>query len=127
MYDQAWFSLPCGEFSRSQERKQKFSAPSVGNISSSHMSWQFCSLDASTNVYLLSQGLFGERSVAIKVLLITYNAPGHPQPISIKNDITSVVFLPPKTTSLLQPIDQNNIRCVKASYTRQFLQMFRKS
>ena len=33
--------------------------------------------------------------------------------------------MPPNTTSLLQPLDQAIIRCVKASYTRQFFEMIR--
>jgi hypothetical protein len=56
-----------------------------------------------------------------------YNAPGHPQSISIENENIPVVFLPPNTTSLLQPLDQDIISCVKASFTRQFLEMVRKS
>jgi hypothetical protein len=65
-----------------------------------------------------SQGLFVERRVAVKMLLIMYNAPGHPQSISIKIENIPVVFLPPNTTSLFHPLDQDIIRCVKASYTR---------
>jgi hypothetical protein len=56
-----------------------------------------------------------------------HNAPGHPQSISIENENIPVVFLPPNTTSLLQPLDQDTISCVKALYTRQFLEMVRKS
>jgi hypothetical protein len=110
------------KYSRALKNKIKKFLPSVANITSSHGSWQFCSLDASTNVYPRSQG-----SVAIKVLLIMYNSPGHPQPISIENDNISVALFPPNTTSLLQPLDEDIIRCVTASYTRQFLEMFRKS
>jgi hypothetical protein len=56
-----------------------------------------------------------------------YDAPGHPQSISIENEYIPVLFLSSYTTSLLQPLYRDIIRCVKASYTRQFLEMFRKS
>jgi len=49
--------------------------------------------------YLENEGL------PLKVLLIIDNAPGHPQSISIEDENVQVVFTPPNTTSLLQPID----------------------
>jgi len=58
--------------------------------------------------YLKKEGL------PLKVLLIIDNAPGHPQSNSIEDENVQVVFLPPNTTSLLQPLDQGVIRCVKA-------------
>jgi len=62
-----------------------------------------------------------KEGLPLKVLLIIDNAPGHPQSIIIEDENVQVVFLPPNTTSLLQPLDQ----CVKASYTRQVLEMIR--
>ena len=59
--------------------------------------------------YLEKEGL------PLKVLLIINNAPGHPQSISMEDENVQVIFLPPNTISLLQPLDQGVIRCVKAS------------
>jgi hypothetical protein len=61
----------------------------------------------------------------LKILLITYNAPSHHQSISMEDESVQVVFLPPITTSLFQPLDQRIIRCVKASYYRQAFEMLR--
>jgi hypothetical protein len=52
-----------------------------------------------------------------KVLLIINNAPGHPTSIAIENENVKVVFLSPNTTSILQPLDQGIIQCVKATHT----------
>jgi hypothetical protein len=51
----------------------------------------------------------------LKLLHIIDNAPGHPQSISIEDGNVQVVFLPPNTISLLQPLDQCIIRCFRAS------------
>ena len=67
--------------------------------------------------YLEKEGL------SLKVLLITDNALGHTQSTSIEDENVQVVFLPLNTTSLLQPLCQGIIRCVKASYTRQVFEM----
>jgi hypothetical protein len=61
----------------------------------------------------------------LKILLITYNAPGHHQSISMEDESVQVVFLPPTTTSLFQPLDQRIISCVKASYYRQAFEIIR--
>ena len=45
--------------------------------------------------------------------------------MSIEEENVQLVFSPLNTTSLLQPLYQGIIRCVKASYTRQVFEMFR--
>jgi len=69
-----------------------------------------------------SQGVFGEGRVAIKRFT---DAPGLLQFVSIEDENVHVIFLPPTTTSLLQPLDQGIICCVKASYARQVFEMIR--
>ena len=61
----------------------------------------------------------------VNVLLIIDNAPGHPKSINIDDENVQVVFLPLNTISLLQSLDQDIIRCVKASYTRQVFDVIR--
>ena len=57
--------------------------------------------------------------LSLKVLLIIDNAPCHTHSIRIEDENVQVEFLPPNMTSLLQPLHQGIIRCVKASYTRK--------
>jgi hypothetical protein len=64
-----------------------------------------------------------KEGLPLKALLLIDIAPGHPQSISIEDENVQVVFLPPNTSSLLQPLNQGTIRCVKASYTRQVFMM----
>ncbi|XP_035214767.1 tigger transposable element-derived protein 1-like, partial [Stegodyphus dumicola] len=65
-----------------------------------------------------------------KALLLIDNAPSHPTNLS---DLTTcipveVVFLPPNTTALIQPMDQGVISNFKAYYLRRtFKQMFEKT
>lgn len=59
-----------------------------------------------------------EEGLEFKVLLIIDNAPGHPEFVCYENENVEVVFLPPNTATLLQPLDQGIIWCVKATYTR---------
>lgn len=59
-----------------------------------------------------------------KMLLVLDNAPSHPQSLEgLYNDELEIVFLPPNTTAILQPLDQGVIRAFKAYYTR--LSMYR--
>lgn len=65
-----------------------------------------------------------------RALLLIDNAPSHPTNLS---DLTTcipveVVFLPPNTTALIQPMDQGVISNFKAYYLRRtFKQMFEKT
>jgi hypothetical protein len=55
-----------------------------------------------------------------KVLLLVDNAPGHPKDLHHPN--VKVIFLPPNTTSLIQPLDQGIIAIFKAYYIRRTFQ-----
>lgn len=60
------------------------------------------------------------KEIPFKVMLIIDNAPGHPPNALINFDPrVEVVFLPPNTTSLLQPMDQGVIKTFKSYYTRR--------
>ena len=61
--------------------------------------------------YLINKGL------PFKVLLVLDNAPGHNQDLQHEN--VEVVFLPPNTTSLLQPLDQGIISILKVLYIKK--------
>ncbi|CAM4670142.1 unnamed protein product [Caretta caretta] len=59
-----------------------------------------------------------KNSLAFKALLILDNAPGHPTILDDMCPDVKVVFLPPNTTSLLQPMDQGIFASFKAYYLR---------
>ncbi|XP_054729383.1 tigger transposable element-derived protein 1-like [Anastrepha obliqua] len=59
--------------------------------------------------YLLDKGL------EFKVILLIDNAPGHPH---IEHANVEIVFLPPNTTSILQPLDQGIICNFKKHYLK---------
>ncbi|KFD54655.1 hypothetical protein M513_04355 [Trichuris suis] len=69
--------------------------------------------------YLRAKGL------PFKALLLIDNAPGHPQAACAADENVEVVFLPPNSTPLLQPLDQGIMKCVKATYTRLTFQRIR--
>ncbi|XP_017761859.1 PREDICTED: tigger transposable element-derived protein 1-like [Eufriesea mexicana] len=56
------------------------------------------------------------KGIDFKALLLINNAPGHPTNLS--HPAVRVVFLPPNTTSILQPLDQGIIRTFKSYYIR---------
>uniref|UniRef100_UPI00358E5639 tigger transposable element-derived protein 1-like n=1 Tax=Myxine glutinosa TaxID=7769 RepID=UPI00358E5639 len=61
-----------------------------------------------------------EKGLKFKVVLIMDNAGGHA--VDLSYDGVQIEFLPPNTTSLIQPMDQGVIRAFKALYTRSALQ-----
>ncbi|GFX77272.1 tigger transposable element-derived protein 1 [Trichonephila clavipes] len=56
-----------------------------------------------------------EKSLDFKVLLIVDNAASHPQ---LEHPNVKLVFLPPDTTSLIQPLDQGIIATFKKYYIK---------
>lgn len=64
-----------------------------------------------------------------KVLLLLDNAPGHPPTFDSPRGLkVEVMFLPPNTTSILQPMDQGAIANFKAYYHRRtFGQLIRET
>ncbi|XP_068246764.1 tigger transposable element-derived protein 1-like [Palaemon carinicauda] len=61
-----------------------------------------------------------------KVILTLDNCPAHPSFLDGLHPNVRVVFLPPNTTSLLQPLDQEIIACVKALYHKTVFRDFRR-
>ncbi|KAM4045427.1 tigger transposable element-derived protein 1-like [Anomaloglossus baeobatrachus] len=59
--------------------------------------------------------------ISFKVLLILDNAPGHPAHLDDFNPNVKVVYLPPNTTALIQPMDQGVIATFKAFYLRRVI------
>ena len=59
-------------------------------------------------------------------LLLLDNAPCHP-PADELNDVDpqfTVQYLPPNVTSVVQPMDQGVIECMKKNYKKIFLRIF---
>lgn len=59
-----------------------------------------------------------EKDITFKILLILDSAPGHPAHLNDVHPNVKVMFLPPNTTSLIQPMDQGVIVNFKAYYVR---------
>ena len=59
----------------------------------------------------------------VRAILILDNAPAHPSEdiLSSKDGKIKVLFMPPNTTSILQPMDQGVISAVKRHYIRRYL------
>jgi len=60
-----------------------------------------------------------ENNIPFKILLILDSAPGHPPFIGDLHPNIKLVFLPPHTTSLIQPMDQGVKETFKAYYLRR--------
>lgn len=60
-----------------------------------------------------------EKGLEYKILLLIDNAPGHP---TLEHDNVRVLFLPPNTTSLIQPLDQGIIATFKTYYIKRSFQ-----
>lgn len=59
------------------------------------------------------------KNIPFKILLLIDNAPAHPTDVDSLNDNIKVQFLPPNTTSLIQPMDQGVIATFKSYYVRR--------
>lgn len=62
------------------------------------------------------------KNIPFKILLLIDNAPGHPTDLDKYNENVKVVFLPPNTTPLIQPMDQGAIAAFKKIYLREAYQ-----
>ncbi|XP_053556204.1 tigger transposable element-derived protein 1-like [Bombina bombina] len=60
-----------------------------------------------------------DNNIPFKILLLVDNAPGHPRTLDELNPNIRVEFLPPNTTSLLQPMDQCVIAAFKLNYLKR--------
>ncbi|XP_067944942.1 tigger transposable element-derived protein 1-like [Watersipora subatra] len=68
-----------------------------------------------------------DNRIPFKILLVLDNAPGHPPHLDDFHPHVKVVYLPPNTTSLLQPMDQGVIANFKKYYTRRTYRMALKA
>ena len=64
-----------------------------------------------------------DQGIEYKILLLLDNAPAHPSSEELKSADGNVttIFLPPNTTSILQPMDQGVIEALKRCYNRNLL------
>ncbi|XP_007665107.1 tigger transposable element-derived protein 1 [Ornithorhynchus anatinus] len=60
-----------------------------------------------------------KNNLAHKALLLLDSSPGHPTTLDDLSQDVKVIFLPPDTASILQPMDQGVIADFKARYTHQ--------
>ena len=64
-----------------------------------------------------------QKGIPFKVLLVLDNAPGHPAQLGDFYPNVKVVYFPPNTTALLQPMDQEVIASFKAYNLRMTIAM----
>lgn len=60
-----------------------------------------------------------DKNISFKILLIVDNAPSHPVHLADLHPNVRVIFMPPNTTSLIQPMDQGVIAAFKLYYLRK--------
>lgn len=60
-----------------------------------------------------------QNNIANRFLLLCDNAPSHPESMNDWADNIEVMFMPPNTTALIQPMDQGVIATFKAYYQRR--------
>lgn len=61
------------------------------------------------------------KKLPAKAVLLLDNAPTHPAQDALKKGNIFAKFLPPNVTSLIQPMDQGVIECLKRRYRRKLL------
>lgn len=57
-----------------------------------------------------------------KALLLMDNSSAHPEELKTRDGSVTCMFLPPNTTSLIQPMDQGVLQAMKNRYKRKLLQ-----
>lgn len=62
-----------------------------------------------------------QEGIPFKILLVLDNASSHPHTLTDISENIKLVFLPPNTTSLLQPLDQGVIQTLKSYYLQSTL------
>ena len=82
----------------------------TGDIFQSYVKDQ---LENELKEYCRSQGL------PFKILMLLDNAPAHPQALLDLHEDINFVYLPPNTTSLIQPMDQSIIRMLKTHFLQK--------
>ena len=76
------------------------------------------------NEFVVSVRAFSEQNnIRPTALLVLDNAPSHYEGNELESDdgLIKVIYLPPNTTALLQPMDQNVIYCIKTKYRIQLV------
>lgn len=68
-----------------------------------------------------------DNNIRFNILLLLDNAPGHSPLLRTAHPNVKVEFLPPNTTSLIQPLDQEVIACVKAQYSKRQFKIMREA
>ncbi|XP_042220995.1 tigger transposable element-derived protein 1-like [Homarus americanus] len=83
------------------------------------------SVDWFNNFFVPEVRAFCEaQNICFNILLLLDNAPGHSPLLRSAHPNIRVEFLPPNTTSLIQPMDMEIVSCVKAAYScKQFRRM----
>jgi hypothetical protein len=79
-----------------------------------------------TNHFAVETEKYCRKSNLVFKLLILDNAPGHPEHLDNINSNIHVLFLPPNTTSLIQPLDQGVISTSKAYYLHRTMSQLLK-
>ena len=66
-----------------------------------------------------------DKGIEEKVLLLLDNAPSHPSSASLQSEDGKIktLFLPPNTTSVIQPMDQGVLEPLKRRYKRKLLSL----
>ncbi|KAG7172961.1 Tigger transposable element-derived protein 1-like 27 [Homarus americanus] len=88
--------------------------------------WMFSTLSLSwfDDCFVPDVKKFCERqNVPFNILLLLDNAPGHSPLLLDRHPNVKVVFLPPNTTSLIQPMDQELICNVEAAFSTKKFQL----
>lgn len=68
-----------------------------------------------------------EKKLLLKALFLLDNAPGHPEADELRVKVKTadgyieVMYFPKNTTALIQPMDQNVIKTLKAHYKKRLL------